>query len=175
MYFRAEGTRVAGESSNWTPLAITQYLLQPPQGRKQSSGELQCQVVTLSCLVTGREPKPPAISALDPESPEFSVRPTDVPQEPAYYPGSEGTSGKHNVWTMVSCGHQGAEFAKPADLGGGLFHILCTFSSEPFPGGPASPLHQPGLRELNHSKSWPSGPSAFCGTGTLALLLRVSP
>lgn len=78
---------------------------------------------------------------------------------------------------MASCGHQGAELVKPVDLrGGGLLHMLCTFRSEPFPGGPVSPPHQPGFRGPNHSESRPKPePSAFCGPGTLALLLGVSP
>lgn len=40
-------------------------------------------------------------------------------------PGDGGTLGKHGAWAMASCGHQGAEPAKPADSKqGGLFHPL---------------------------------------------------
>lgn len=55
-----------------------------PQGRKQSPGEFECQLVT--GLSDDWGPRPPAIFQ-DPVSPEFSLMPTDVPQELVYYLG----------------------------------------------------------------------------------------
>lgn len=77
---------MAGESSNWTPLA-PHSAFSANTWRKQSSGELESQPVGHSELSVDWEPRPPAISVQNPESPEFSLRPTDVPQEPACYLG----------------------------------------------------------------------------------------
>lgn len=55
------------------------------QGRKQSPGEFECQLVT--GLSDDWEPRPPVIFVLDPVSPEFSLMPTDVFQDFVYYLG----------------------------------------------------------------------------------------
>lgn len=78
---------MAGESSNLSSLRSTLSIHSIPQGRKQSSGELECQLVT--GLSDDQEPRAPAIFVLDPMSPKFSLTPTDMSQEFAYNLGKQ--------------------------------------------------------------------------------------
>lgn len=73
---------MAGESCNLSSLRSKLGIHSIPQGRKQSPGEFECQLVT--GLSDDREPRAPTIFVLDPVSPEFSFMPTDVSQELAY-------------------------------------------------------------------------------------------
>lgn len=69
---------MAGESSNRTPLA-PHLAFSANTGEEAKLWRIESQPVGHSELSVDWEPRPLAISVLDPESPEFSLRPTDVP------------------------------------------------------------------------------------------------
>lgn len=69
---------MAGESSNRTPLA-PHSAFSANTGEEAELWRIESQPVGHSELSVDWEPRPLAISVLDPESPEFSLRPTDVP------------------------------------------------------------------------------------------------
>lgn len=127
LYFRAEGTRVAGESSNRTPLA-PHLAFSANTGEEAKLWRIESQPVGHSELSVDWEPRPLAISVLDPESPEFSLRPTDVPPRACLLSGGSDGPSENTVpgpWFPVATRGQSLPSLRTKGArGGGLF--LCT-------------------------------------------------